>query len=196
MKLQGRRFCLTLNNWTESEYSKIHDYLTTKTFWIIGKEIGSENNTPHLQIYFEHKTPIAFKTIKNICNRVHIEKAKGNLKQNYDYCSKEGNFETNITESDLEKKIKTNTNITETELSTHFAHHWNNDKIKEHLDLIDFFIDNFDRIFLEWTIEKIKSKINSMLTFLKDLKDCQLCKTHTIEINYHSLLRLKENFLS
>ena len=195
MTSQGRRFCLTLNNWTEKEYSLIHDYMNTKDFWIIGKEIG-ESGTPHLQIYFESKAPIKFKTIKNVCNRVHVEKAKGNRRQNYNYCSKDEDFETNISESDLEKPKKNKTILSEQELCKHFSTHFNNEKIKEHLDLIDFFIDNFDRIFLEWTPEKIKSKVNNMIEFLKDLSECELCKSETILINLSSLLRLKGNFLS
>lgn len=194
MMSQARRFCLTLNNWTENEYSKISDYLTTKAFWIIGKEVG-ESGTPHLQIYFESKTPIKFKTLKNVCNRLHIEKAKGNRRQNYEYCSKDNDFKTNIKEENLEKPKKKEA-LTEQELCKHFSKHFNNEKIKEHLDLIDFFIDNFDRIFLEWTPEKIKSKVNNMIEFLKELSECKLCKSETILINLSSLLRLKDNFLS
>lgn len=39
---------------------------------------------------------VSFKTIKNINKRLHIEKAKGDIRQNYKYCSKDGKFITNI----------------------------------------------------------------------------------------------------
>lgn len=194
MMSRGRRFCLTLNNWTEEEYSSILKHMNTKPFWIIGKEVG-ESGTPHLQIYFESKNPMTFKTIKNWNNRLHIEKANGNRRQNYEYCSKDNDFKTNIEEKDLEKPKKKEP-LSEKELCKHFSKHFNNEKIKEHLDLIDFFIDNFDRIFLEWTPEKIKSKVNNMIEFLKELSECKLCKSETILINLSSLLRLKDNFLS
>ena len=38
--------------------------------------------------------------------RAHIEKAKGNLKENYDYCSKDNNYVTNIKLKKDEEQIK------------------------------------------------------------------------------------------
>lgn len=93
---RGRKWVFTLNNYTEDEYNLLKNYCTQKTHYIIGREIGENNETPHLQGYISHKNPLDFKSIKNICARLHLEKAKGNDDENYLYCSKEGNFETNM----------------------------------------------------------------------------------------------------
>lgn len=97
ISLRARRWCITLNNYTDDELNTINTTFSERKYkYIIGKEVGSENNTPHLQIYIESKNAISFNTLKNICQRFHIEKAKGNKEQNLTYCSKENNFITNF----------------------------------------------------------------------------------------------------
>lgn len=90
---RSRGWSWTLNNYTEEEYndiiSKSQRYFSK---WIVGKEIGSNKKTPHLQGYFYSDTQITFNTIKSIIPKAHIEKSKGTPNQNYKYCSKEGNF--------------------------------------------------------------------------------------------------------
>ena len=82
------RWCFTLNNWTELEYSSIVPIFRSNCkVLIIGAEIG-DNGTPHLQGYCEFKTKVRPKSLFN--ERIHWEKARGNKKQNLDYCSKEG----------------------------------------------------------------------------------------------------------
>lgn len=94
--LRARKWCITLNNWSVSEYEHIkHTFLEKGFDYIIGKEVG-ESKTPHLQIYIESKNATTFKSIKNICNRFHIEKARGTRSQNVAYCSKDNDFITNI----------------------------------------------------------------------------------------------------
>jgi hypothetical protein len=56
--------------------------------YIIGKEVG-ECGTPHLQGYVEFNTKVRPKSIFN-CDRIHWEKAKGNVASNSNYCSKDG----------------------------------------------------------------------------------------------------------
>nr|UOF80964.1 rep protein [Cressdnaviricota sp.] len=92
---RSRGWCFTLNNYSEEEYKNIkialHSY--TPEFWIIGKEIGTEKKTIHLQGYIYWKNTKTFNVMKNMIPRAHLEIAKGNKKQNYEYCSKENNFE-------------------------------------------------------------------------------------------------------
>lgn len=102
---KSRRYALTLNNWTKEEMEHMTSYIIKCKNWIIGKEVG-ENNTPHLQCYMEFKNTISFKSIKKSFPRCHIEIAKGNLKQNYEYCSKDGDFKTNIDMRSNDQKIK------------------------------------------------------------------------------------------
>lgn len=92
---RSRGWCFTLNNWTSDEYEKIKTWLTTRPHYVLGKEVG-ESGTPHLQGYVYDKNQIKFETLKNLCPRMHIEPAKGSPKQNLAYCTKDGDFETNI----------------------------------------------------------------------------------------------------
>ncbi len=70
----------------------------------MGKEVG-EMGTPHLQGYIALKVkskkfrPLPTFAVKREegKNAMHFERARGNREQNYKYCSKEGNFITNIT---------------------------------------------------------------------------------------------------
>lgn len=92
-KLQrARKWCFTLNNYTDQDLSQLsQQFETTCKFYIIGKEVG-ENGTPHLQGYFEREHQVRFDTLKKIIPKAHLEIAKGNRKQNIEYCSKGGNF--------------------------------------------------------------------------------------------------------
>lgn len=93
---KGRKWCFTLNNYTEVEYNVLKTTLELKQWkYIIGKECGT-NGTSHLQGYIECKNAIPFNTLKNLVPKAHIEKAKGNQKQNLIYCSKENDFITNL----------------------------------------------------------------------------------------------------
>lgn len=90
--LRARRWCFTLNNYSEEELSQLshNNYL-----FCIGKEVG-ENGTPHLQGYLESKSAVRFDTLRNLCPRAHWEPAKGNREANVAYCTKEGNYISSI----------------------------------------------------------------------------------------------------
>ncbi len=89
---RARRWCLTLNNYIDDDY---HTALQLGEFRIVGKEV-SDTGTHHLQGYIEFKNPVSLGTLKKRLPRAHFEKAKGNRKSNYKYCSKEGKYESNI----------------------------------------------------------------------------------------------------
>lgn len=94
---RGRRWCMTINNYTENQYLKISKIFQVKKWkYIIGKEIGEVKNTPHLQIYFESEHQVRFTAIKKLFPTAHIERAKGRKKENLIYCNKDSNFETNF----------------------------------------------------------------------------------------------------
>lgn len=90
-----KRYCMTLNNYTEKEYSQLKDFFSSNSSnkWIIGREIGSIEKTEHLQIYVNFKEKIRFSAIKKINERLHIEECKGTEEQNIAYCSKDGKYE-------------------------------------------------------------------------------------------------------
>lgn len=90
-----RRAVLTVNNWTEEEYTKLlRDFEACK--YIIGKEVGGEDGTPHLQCYFEFPGQKTYASLRKLVPRGHWEKAKGNRVENIVYCSKEGDFVSNF----------------------------------------------------------------------------------------------------
>lgn len=85
----AKHWCFTLNNWTEEEYCSIVSTINTKSIYgIIGSEIGSLGETPHLQGYIHFKSKVRAKSAHHN-SRIHWEKCKGNKKQNIEYCSKE-----------------------------------------------------------------------------------------------------------
>lgn len=101
-------WCFTLNNYTAKEFEFLSSTLRTKSekyFYIVGKEVG-ESGTPHLQGYIALKAkkkkfrPLpTFAVNRNGKNAIHFERARGNRQHNYVYCSKDGDFITNITPS-------------------------------------------------------------------------------------------------
>jgi len=96
---RARRWCFTLNNWTEEDLEKIVTHIThVKGEYIIGKEVAPDTGTPHLQGALCYKSAIAFSSLKNVMPRAHIEPQRGTRKQNIQYCGKSGVFVTNIVE--------------------------------------------------------------------------------------------------
>lgn len=93
-RIRSRAFCITLNNYNEEEYLEIKTWAQRHSIsWIFGKEVGA-SGTPHIQGYMKFKNPTDFNSLKALVSgRLHIEKAKGNMKQNFTYCSKDGNYE-------------------------------------------------------------------------------------------------------
>lgn len=103
---RSRAYTMTLNNYTDTEYKSMCDMGSDCVKYIIGKEVG-ENNTPHLQCYFQWKNATRFSTLKQKCPRAHIEVARGTPDQNFTYCSKDGDFVTNMTAPKSLKIIST-----------------------------------------------------------------------------------------
>jgi len=88
-RVQGRKWCFTLNNFSEEEYATMRQAFDNKNWMhIMGREMSS-TGTPHIQGYIESKGAIRLDTLKAMMPRAHIEKAKGTTKQNIEYCSKE-----------------------------------------------------------------------------------------------------------
>lgn len=86
-----KRWCFTLNNYTEQDLEKIKANITIETaeFAIVGKEKG-ESGTPHLQGFVNLKTKKRLSQIKEMISaRAHFEPSKGSDDQNKEYCSKD-----------------------------------------------------------------------------------------------------------
>lgn len=109
---RSRKWVFTLNNYTEKEFILTEKFckVLCKNYRI-GKEKG-EKGTPHLQGFFEFKNQITFNSLKKkisqISSKFHIEKMKGTVKQNINYCEKEGDYLRPLTfqEKIVEKILK------------------------------------------------------------------------------------------
>lgn len=100
-----RRWSVTLNNYSLEDYNFLVEHFDNiNCQYIIGKEVG-ELKTPHLQCYIEFKNPRHFDAMKKLIPNAHIEAAKSSKKTNFIYCSKEGDFVTNIKDIIIPKKI-------------------------------------------------------------------------------------------
>jgi len=91
-KKRFRNLCFTLNNYTDDEYKRIVE----GKFWTylcVGKEIGEDNSTPHLQGYLCLRNQTSFSVCKNLISpRAHLEPRKGTHQEASDYCKKDGDF--------------------------------------------------------------------------------------------------------
>lgn len=93
----SKSWCFTHNNYDLSDLSEMsHDFDLMGMEYVIGKEVG-ENGTPHLQGYIRsEKTFRPMEKFSHWAFKPHWEKCKGNKEQNYEYCTKDGDFVTNI----------------------------------------------------------------------------------------------------
>lgn len=86
------RYCFTWNNYDDGSFVKIRQFIEEKPvrYLCYGKEVG-ESGTPHLQGYFELSKQCKFGTLKTYLD-AHLIPAKGSPEENYNYCSKMGDF--------------------------------------------------------------------------------------------------------
>ena len=94
----AKRWCFTLHNYSLTNISFIIDFLnSSNSSYIFAEEKGQSGETPHLQGYinFEKKLRPVSKTsgiwdAMDNWKTVHWEPAKGNLKSQIKYITKEG----------------------------------------------------------------------------------------------------------
>jgi len=87
-------YSATLNNYTEVDVATLRNGHQTVTYLICGHEVGEEE-TPHLQIYFQLDRQVKMTTIKRWGGpwaRMHFEASRGSDVDNYAYCIKDGSF--------------------------------------------------------------------------------------------------------
>nr|QKI29033.1 Rep [Lactuca sativa CRESS virus] len=89
---KSRNFTFTINNPTPGDDLEIELLKGHAKYFIYGRERG-ELGTPHYQGYVQFPHPVRCSRLSSLLSRAHVEVAKGNAKQNYDYCTKDGDFE-------------------------------------------------------------------------------------------------------
>lgn len=87
-----RNFVFTWNNYEEDTVEKILGRLPIK-YMVVGKEVGDETQTPHLQGYVELQGQKSFRQLRKALENNHFEKRQGTAKEAADYCKKDGDFE-------------------------------------------------------------------------------------------------------
>lgn len=91
-EFRSRKYVFTINNYSDTQYDNFFKLAAKATKWIIGKEVG-EMGTPHLQGYVEFKNARYRRSIKkDITGEFWIKGAKKSYENNYQYCSKQGDF--------------------------------------------------------------------------------------------------------
>lgn len=86
---RSRAWTFTINNDTVDDLVTLLD--TTFRYCIFGFEQGKEG-THHMQGYIYFYNQKRLNEVKNHLPRAHLEVARGTPDQNYNYCSKEGDF--------------------------------------------------------------------------------------------------------
>lgn len=90
---RSRGWVFTINNFTKEEKQHVMDIINDPRVSLGIAEIeheGEGEGTPHIQGYIYFENARYFNAAKNLIGeRAHIDVAKGNPEQNYDYCSKE-----------------------------------------------------------------------------------------------------------
>ncbi len=84
----------TLNNWTEEEHAALVSEFSDEKY-LISKEKGKKEETPHLHGYVHLKMKKRFSSMQGINKRVHWEKVR-NVRKYIDYVKKDGDFVTNM----------------------------------------------------------------------------------------------------
>lgn len=91
---KGRGFVFTINNFTQEDKDRVENLINSPRvqYGIAETEHCEEGQgTPHIQGYVFFQNTTTRQHVSNLLEkRAHIEKAKGNPRQNYNYCSKEG----------------------------------------------------------------------------------------------------------
>lgn len=111
MSNKHRSWCFTLNNYTDESLKLCEEFFDSKCkYLVVGREVGV-NGTHHLQGYFTLRSPNTLSALKKAFqpSSPHFEVAKGNAEQNFQYCSKDGNFqEYGIRPKDAKTQAKLN----------------------------------------------------------------------------------------
>lgn len=90
--LDGTAWCFTLNNYTAQDILCVQRLAEKCKRWISGKEV-SKSGTPHLQGYIVLNDPMGLYTAKKLLPRAWWGRARGNDEQNFNYCSKDEEYE-------------------------------------------------------------------------------------------------------
>lgn len=88
--MKSRKWFLTINNYTEEEWTKAKKEITKCSYGICCKEVGKKG-TPHIHIWLHYKNAREAETIQNKFKRANKMEGKGR-DQDQSYLKKDGDF--------------------------------------------------------------------------------------------------------
>ena len=90
----AKRWCFTLNNYTEEDITRLNAWLVPKicVFAIVGKEVADTTGTPHLQGFAHFRAKKTFRAMQKLLPGAHVEIARGTDYENDVYCRKGGDI--------------------------------------------------------------------------------------------------------
>lgn len=93
MSVRSRGWCFTINNYDMDDESRCYalPWDSGCKYVVVGKEVGS-SGTPHLQGYVYFPDAKTMAAVSTYLPRAHLEKARGDAQENYEYCTKDGDF--------------------------------------------------------------------------------------------------------
>lgn len=84
-----KRVAFTHNNYTEKDFDDYKVYIEKNCVCgVLGREVAPNTGTPHIQGFFNLRTPRKFETLKKMFKTAHFEKAKASDEENFTYCTK------------------------------------------------------------------------------------------------------------
>lgn len=91
---RSRAFTFTLNNYADDVLDKLEELVCV--YMIAGAEVAPSTGTKHVQGYVYFANARSMKSVIKLVHAIHpgghVEMARGTVDQNYEYCSKEGDF--------------------------------------------------------------------------------------------------------
>jgi len=103
--IASKKWCFTWNNYPDNFMDLMAPHISLFKDYIFGQEIGA-SGTKHIQGYinfFSKQRPI--EKLK-LSTDIHWEKAKGSYQENYNYCSKDNSFITNMVNQTIKDPLE------------------------------------------------------------------------------------------
>lgn len=87
---RSRSWCFTYNNWTSDGEAKVRE--VQARYIVYGREVGKKG-TPHLQGYVVFRNGKSLSAVRKLFPKgIHFERSRGDVNDNYKYCTKDGDF--------------------------------------------------------------------------------------------------------
>lgn len=86
---KSRSYSFTINNYTMDDFARILWLSDNSRYLVVGFE---KVKTEHMQCYVYFLNACRISTLKQYVPRAHIEVSKGSPQQNYEYCTKDGEY--------------------------------------------------------------------------------------------------------